>query len=161
MPTETESEFPLRNIYLVYPQWFSDATQFVTFSRHGKNLLFLDKWMRTPRNYFYALRVCSLLIICVPLGWTLRHTVIKIWSRKLVLNHYLVCQLIYLCQSFTPIPFAVDIYPLVHCKVFFRKCWSTHKTVIICVLQITHFGVLLLQNCLRILNIWTWVCVAC
>lgn len=128
MPTETESEFPLRNMYLVYPQWFSDATHFVTFSRHGKNLLFLDKWMRTPRNYSYAFRVCSLLIICVPLGWTLRHTVIKIWSGKLVLNHYLICQLIYLCQRFTPIPFAVDIYPLVHSKVFFHKCWSKHKT---------------------------------
>lgn len=122
MPRETESEFPLWNIYLVYPPWFSDATHFVTFSRQGKNLLFIDNWMRTPRNYSYAFRVCSVLPICVPLCCTLRHFKIKICSGILVLNHYLICQLIPYCQRFTPITFAVDIYPLVHCKVFSHKC---------------------------------------
>lgn len=78
MPRETESEFPLWNIYLAHPPRFSDATHFVTFSRQGKNLLFIDNWIRTPRNYYYAFRICSVLTICVPLGCTQRHWIIKI-----------------------------------------------------------------------------------
>ena len=39
-----ESEFPPRNIHLVYAPCFSDATYFVTFSGQRKKLLFVDGW---------------------------------------------------------------------------------------------------------------------
>lgn len=66
--------------------------------------------MRTPRNYSYAFRICSVLTISALLGRTLRHFIIKVYYGKLVLNHYLIYRLTSYCQGFTPIPFAVAIY---------------------------------------------------
>lgn len=113
IPGEAESEFPLQNISLIYPCWFPDVAHFFMCSRQGKTLLLLNNCMTPPRNYSCSFRVYSVLTLCVPPVCTLRHFTIKICSGKLVLNHYLIHQLVSHCQRFTPIPFAADIYPLI------------------------------------------------